>query len=204
MVSVEIYVEGGGQGKHLKSRCREGFREFFRKAGLEGHMPRIKACGSRNDTLDDFRGALRLAGPAEKPLLLVDSEDPVKSNGTPWQHLCNRDGWERPNNAQDNQAHLMVQCMESWFLADVSALAMFFGAGFKSTSIANRDDIENVPKKDVFNQLNSASSASRKGAYDKGRDSFDILARIDPEEVIKRSKFAKRLVNTLKGHLIPT
>ena len=202
MVSVEIYVEGGGQGKHLKSRCREGFREFFRKAGLEGHMPRIKACGSRNDTLDDFRGALRLAGPAEKPLLLVDSEDPVKSNGTPWQHLCNRDGWERPNNAQDNQAHLMVQCMESWFLADVPALESFFGTGFKPP--ARRDDIEHIPKQDVLRNLEIASRNSQKRAYDKGRHSFDILAVTNPEKVTQCSPFAKRLVDTLKIHLIPT
>ena len=148
MVSVEIYVEGGGQGKSLKSRCRNGFSEFFRKAGLEGHMPKIRACGSRNDTLDDFRGAMRQAGPNEIPLLLVDSEDRIEQNKTPWQHLRSRDKWDRPNNAQENQAHLMVQCMESWFLADVSALETFFGAGFKSAAIAKRNDIENISKKD--------------------------------------------------------
>ena len=204
MVSVEIYVEGGGQGKHLKSRCREGFSEFLRKTGLEGHMPKIKACGSRNNAWDDFCGALRQASPGKLPLLLVDSEDPVRAHDTPWQHLRSRDNWKRPDNAEDDQAHLMVQCMESWFFADVSALETFFGTGFRRASLGRRDDIEDIPKKDVFNQLNSASSNSRKDAYDKSLHSFDILGQIDPAQVTQRSPFARQLIDTLKAHLIPT
>ena len=202
MVSVEIYVEGGGQGKHLKSRCREGFSEFFRKAGLEGHMPRTKACGSRNNTLDSFCGALRNTSSGKIPLLLVDSEAPVHASDTPWHHLNSRDGWERPDGAQDEQAHLMVQCMEAWFLADVSALGTFFGPGFRQP--ANRFEIEKIRKQDVYSSLRAASRDSKKGAYDKGRHSFDILTQIDPAKVLQGSRFAKRLVETLKGHLIPT
>ena len=55
----------------------------------------------------------------------------------------------------------MVQCMEAWFLADVSALENFFGAGFKAASLAKRDDIEEIPKLDVFVQLESASRDSK-------------------------------------------
>ena len=203
MVTVTVYVEGGGQGKYLKSKCRQGFREFFEKAGLAGHMPRIMSCGSRNDTLKDFRVALGEEYSDDIPLMLVDSEAPVQMNGTSWQHLSARDCWERPKGAQDEQGHLMVQCMEAWFLADVSALENFFGAGFKAASLAKRDDIEKIPKRDVFVQLKSASRDSKKRAYDKGRHSFDLLAQIDPEKVISRSPFARQLVETLKEHLLP-
>ena len=203
MVSVKVYVEGGGQGK-LRSDCREGFSKFFEKSGLEGHMPSVIACGSRDDTLKRIRIASSGVNSEEISLLLVDSEAPVQPNRTTWQHLSSRDKWERPNNAQEKQAHLMVQCMESWFMADVSTLETFFGAGFISASLPKRDDIENIPKQDVFKQLISASRASKKGAYHKGRHSFDILAQINPAQVIQRSKFANRLVDTLKEHLIPT
>ncbi len=98
----------------------------------------------------------------------------------------------------------MVQCMESWFLADVSALESFFGAGFRRASLSRRDDIEEIPKGDVFNQLYSASRGSKKGAYDKSLHSFDILGQINPSQVTERSWFAKRLLETLKFHLIPT
>lgn len=201
MVKVTVYVEGGSPGK-VESKCRSGFHEFFKKAGLEGHMPKIVACGGRDKTLQKFRVALQQADPDHIPLLLVDSEGPVRSHMKSWQHLSSRDGWERPKGAQDEQGHLMVQCMESWFLADVPALEIFFGAGFRSNTLANRNDIENIPKKDVFAQLEAASRDSRKGRYRKGSHSFSLLKQIDPTKVIQRSPFAKRLVDTLKAHLI--
>ena len=167
-------------------------------------MPKVIACGSRNYALKKFCTALSQANSEEIPLLLVDSEDPVRPNHTPWQHLSSRDDWRRPVGVQDEQAHLMVQCMESWFLADVSELESFFKRGSRTTSLAERNDIEQISKEDVLNQLKAASRGSTKGAYRKGRHSFDILGQIDPEKVIQHSRFAKRLVETLKGHLIPT
>ena len=64
--------------------------------------------------------------------LLVDSEEPVSvgdwSNYTSeaWDHLNARDGWERPRDAQDDQAHLMATSMETWIIADRIALRRFF------------------------------------------------------------------------------
>ena len=200
---VKVYVEGGSPGK-LENECRRGFSEFFKRAGLEGHMPRVIACGGRNRAWDRFCAALRLGEPETISLLLVDSEARVLSERRPLQHLRSRDCWVRPEGARDEQVHLMVQCMESWFLADVSALESFFGAGFRLASLPQRFDIENIPKRDVFSQLHSASRDSRRGAYDKGSHSFDILAQIDPEKVVQRSSFARQLVDTLKGLLIPT
>ena len=100
--------------------------------------------------------------------------------------------------------HLMVQCMESWFLADVSTLITYFGPGFRSAAIPQRNDIERVPKDDVFKQLESASRRSKKRAYRKGSHSFEILGLIDPKKVIERSHFAKRLIDTLKNELLPS
>lgn len=201
MVKVKVYVEGGSKGK-LESKCREGFSEFFIGAGLPKPKFTIIACGPRNKARDRFFSALRSASPDSISLLLVDSEEPVRPSHTPWQHLFSRDQWQRPSGAQEEHAHLMVQCMESWFLADVAELGKYFGSGFRPQSIAKRNDIENIPKVDVLRQLKSASSNSKKSAYDKGRHSFEILSRIDPEKVIRRSPFAKRLVDTLKSHLI--
>ncbi len=98
----------------------------------------------------------------------------------------------------------MVQCMESWFLADVSTLESYFGPGFRPTAIPLRNDIERVPKSDVFKQLESASRGSKKDAYDKGSHSFEILGLVDPEKVIERSPFAKRLIDALKNELLPS
>ena len=201
MVRVTVYVEGGSRGR-LATDCRRGFSEFFSKAGLEGHMPRIVACGSRDDTFKRFCVAMGDMRPAEIPFLLVDSECFVRVKYLPWQHLLTRDNWSRPEDSQEDQAHLMVQCMEAWFLADVESLKSYFGHGFRSAAIPQRNDIENIPKDDILNQLESASRRSKKRVYNKGSHSFEILAQIDPERVIECSWFAERLIDTLKAYLI--
>jgi len=203
MVAVTIYVEGGGEGKAGKTKFREGFRKFIERAGFVGNMPRILASGSRNNALRDFSVAMKEVETGEIPVLLVDSEAHVRLNSTPWQHLQSRDNWNRPKGAQEDQVHLMVQCMESWFLADVSALERFYGPGFRSAAFPRRDDIERIPKDDVLKQLKAASSRSNKRAYRKGSHSHLILALIEPQKVIQRSSFAKRLIDTLKSYLIP-
>ena len=55
MVELYLYVEGGGaEAKLLRTACRRGFSEFLAKAGLKGRMPRIVACGGRQQRLDTF------------------------------------------------------------------------------------------------------------------------------------------------------
>lgn len=51
---VKIYVEGGGNLARLKRKCRQAFSSFFKRAGFKDRMPRIVACGSRNNAYDDF------------------------------------------------------------------------------------------------------------------------------------------------------
>lgn len=182
----------------LKTNCRKGFSTFISKAGLSGRMPKIIACGGRKKTFDKFCTAFGEATDNEFIVLLVDSEGPVAKGSAPWSHLKNRDNWDKPQKATDDNAHLMVQCMESWFLADKNSMAAFFGNGFNSNSLPNRDDIEKIPKDDINSCLKSATvQCVPKGAYHKGRHSFELLARLNPDTVIGLSPHAKRLVDTL-------
>ena len=133
-------------------------------------------------------------------MLLVDSESPVYVPATaaqPWQHLRARDGWERPPRATDEQCHLMVQVMESWFLADREALGAYYGQGFRAGSLPQNPLIEDVGKDDVLNGLEQATRDTSKGRYNKGRDSFDLLARLDPAKVTSASPYAKRFIDAL-------
>ena len=195
-MNIKVFVEGGGETNLLRSKCREGFRKFFSKAGLEGRMPRIVASGSRQDAFDDFRAAVRRAKKDDFIVLLVDSEGPVATGS--WQHLKARDSWNQPSGTTDDQVHLMVQCMEAWFLADKDCLIAYYGNGFKQNALPPRQDIENIAKNDVLNGLKNATASVSKGEYGKGQHSFDILAQIDPDKVVEASPYAKRLVNTLK------
>jgi hypothetical protein len=139
---VKLYVEGGGHAAVLRTACREGFTQFIMKAGLK-KRPRVVACGSRFDAYDSFWTAINNGDDA---MLLIDSEEAVpgdcqqgenKSEWLPWPHLKQRegDGWERPNGNADTDCHLMVQVMESWFLADRDTLKAFFGRGFKERKV---------------------------------------------------------------------
>ena len=199
-MSVAIYVEGGGDSKQLKADCRKGFRKFFENAGLAGRMPRVYPCGSRNKAFDRFQTKLA-ESQAEKSsvLLLVDSEEPVSHGSDPWSHLKMRDGWERPDNADNNNVHLMVQCMESWFLADVDSLEQFFGKGFRRVDLPKNPKIEKVTTDAIASSLKSATRQCKSGPYSKGGHSFRVLAVICPAKVANASPHAKRLMDTVSA-----
>jgi hypothetical protein len=171
MVSVSLYVEGGGDSKRLKNACRRSFGKFIERAGVSMNMLRIEVCGSRGNAYNDFRRAL--AG-KENAMLLVDSEVPVTAQG-PWEHLKAGDNWDRPTGASDGQCHLMVQAMESWFLADRQALGEYYGPGFQSSALPPNPSVEQIPKQDILDGLSRAARSTPKGTYNKGVQSYEIL-----------------------------
>jgi hypothetical protein len=203
---VKLFVEGGGTSNQLKSSCREAFNKFITAAGVN-KRPRVVACGSREDAFDSFCVEVKNGKPA---MLLVDSEALVQkayqdsddsSFWQPWQHLKERpgDGWDKPSSTQDTDCHLMVICMESWFLADRSTLKSFFGQGFHERSLpAENRAIETLPKLEVYESLKKATKPSKKGEYGKGDHSFKLLGTINPTLVIAASPWANRFITTLK------
>lgn len=200
---MKIYVEGGGDAALLKTECRQGFSRFFESAGFKGKMPRVVACGGRNDAFDSFCTAINQG---ECALLLVDSEDPVNvthqqgnpDQWKPWDHLHQRDKWDKPANADDIDCHLMVQCMEAWFIADRQALAEFFGQCFKQNQLPNSaNSIESIAKRQLYTSLANATKGCQKGQYGKGAHSFKLLALINPTSITTASPWANRLVDTL-------
>ena len=196
-MNVKVYVEGGGDRSELRAKCRQGFSAFFRKTELAGQMPRVISCGARKQTYDRFRAALTKATNDDFIVLLVDSERPVMD--APWPHLKNCDNWDKPPGATDDNAHLMVQCMEAWFMADKETLAEFFGTGFNEGGLPARPDVEGIPKDDINSGLRMATRQCQpKGEYHKAQHSFAILGRLNPQKVIKASPYARRLVNTLR------
>lgn len=214
VVTYKLYVEGGGDSKALRTKCRMGFSAFFQKAGLKGIMPCIVACGSREKAYDMFCTAVAEPKSDERALLLVDSEAPVAAKHMigkpeewrPWEHLrCDSgDDWVKPASSRDADCHLMVQVMESWFLADKNTLKDFFGQGFHFNSLPAHTNIEAVSKDAVYQGLKNATrDCKSKCCYKKGDHSFDILIKIAPDAVCGASSWAKRLVTTLQETIAP-
>ena len=190
MVNSKLFVEGGGE--HARE-FRRGLGTFMEKAGAAGKMPRIVICGIRNNAYDRFRTAHENG---EVAMLLVDAEEPVTAVG-PWEHLKGRDNWDRPAGTTNQQCHLMVQVMESWFLADMDALESYYGQRFRRQALPQNPNIEDVSKPDVNYGLDQATRDTQKGRYNKGKHSFEILERLDPAKVVGASPYAKRLIEAI-------
>lgn len=216
MVDVVLYVEGGGDGRLLHDQCRKGFRLFLEGAGLKGRMPRIVACGGREQAYDRFCMKVEEAEKHKNciPILLIDSEcaiDPKYETGDhedwkPWDFLTDNEGkkWNCPSGAKNSQCHFMVQCMESWLLCDIENLKTFFGQGFSEKNLPKAGtNVESIDKQKVYNCIKDATQRSeKKGCYNKGSHSFVLLGTTDYKKVISKSKWADRFIKDLKDLLM--
>ena len=161
-------------------------------------MPKVVRGGSRKQTFDQFAADIVERRPDVIPLLLVDSEAPVRPDHSVWQHLQARDRWDRPVGAGDDDAFLMVQVMETWFLADRDTLRSYFGAQFAENALRQWLELEAVSKQTVLDALQRATARCQK-RYAKGKVSFELLARVDPTRVEAACPHAKALLDRLKS-----
>ena len=137
---------------------------------------------------------------------MVDSEDLVDgANGADnpfgaWRHLADRDKWQRPKAASDDQAQLMVTTMETWLVADPNAVIKHFPS-MNSTKLPDDNNLGSRTKEDILAALEKATSGSNKGEYKKGRDSFDLLAKLNPDELKSKLPHFRRFVESLDARL---
>ena len=198
MVKARLFIEGGGAGKRQSNAFRTAWRDFFQSTGITDNQPAIVRGGSRNQTFDRFLSAARNPTDGEFPILLVDSEASVAHGRPAWEHLLANDGWRRPPNAEGQQAFLMVQAMEAWLLADRQALRNFFGRSFNENGLPRFSNLESIPKDSLEPSLHRAT-ANCNPQYTKGPVSFDILRRVNADNVAARCPHAKALLDFLRS-----
>ena len=173
---------------------RVGFARFLDSIHELARQQRSRlvviACGSRTSAFKDFKTGLK-ANPDALNILLVDSESAV--SGDARDHLrSDIDG------LSEEQAHLMVQTVESWLIADPEKLAEFYGKDFRASALPKHKDVEAVEKKTVLSSLERATEKTSKGKYHKTRHTPDLLERIRPEVVRQRAKHCDRLFTSLE------
>jgi len=196
----KLFVEGGGdRNPSLASECRKAFSRLFEKAGV-AHKPRVIACGGRRRAYDQFTDAIEHG---EKDVwLLVDAEE-IPSVGTdesPWDHVKTRqgDGWTRPGNADDDQLHFMSVCMETWLIADPSALKEVFGPKLDESRIPAPAQLETTDKSMIYKALDTAVRPTKAGMYSKGSHSFRILEKVSPQ-AIRELSWGRRFLDAMKS-----
>ena len=105
-----------------------------------------------------------------------------------------------PAGAGEGNAHLMVQCMEAWLVADPDALAAHFGNGFRNAALPADPNIEQVSKDDLLAGLADAIRGTKARRYDKGRHSFTLLEEVNPARVEQASPHARRFLEAMRAH----
>lgn len=197
MVKIRIYIEGGGDDNNTKRQIRQGFSNFLKELVDIARNKRIRwqiiICGSRHHAFRDFKNALE-SHPDAFNVLLVDSEAAV--NKTPWEHLKDRDKWESLD-VDDTHCHLMVQVMESWFIADIDALKRFYGQGFKENAIPKNPNVEKINKLELESALKIATKDTSKGEYHKIKHGAILLAQVNVTKVRSASPHCDRLFKIL-------
>jgi hypothetical protein len=179
LVSVTIFLEGGGGSQDLRGRCREGFRTLLERCGYAGRRPKLVACGGRGAAFEDFRHALASARKGDLMFLWVDSEEPIVDVEATWEHLKARDGWDRPKGATNEQVLLMTTCMETLIVADRATLADHYGADLQQNALPSLHNLEERNRDDIQKALAHATRNCR-NAYAKGKRSFEVLGKLDP------------------------
>ena len=183
-MSAHLYIEGGGNSKEEKIRCREAFTTLLKNQGFSGRLPRLTACGGRGAAFDDFKTAHTAAKPGHFIGLLIDSEDPLAMSKDPqeqrtWEHLRQRDGWATPNGATNQQVLFMTTCMETWIAADQATLRTHYGQELNENQLPPTDQLESRHRHAVQSALQNATS-NCSNAYRKGKRSYEILAKLNP------------------------
>ena len=191
-----IYIEGAGDSKGLHVRCRQGFRQLLERCGFSGRMPRLVACGGRSAAYGDFKTAHE-SNKAEYVAMLIDSEKPVSNPEETWDHLRNCDRWERPDGADDEQVLFMTTCMETWIVADRDTLRQHYGSSLQESALPSLISLEQGNRQDIQEGLKRATR-NCSNAYQKGKRSFEILGKLEPETMeshLLAFQRAKRILN---------
>lgn len=200
-MSAHLYVEGSNKdSKEAQVRCREGFRKLLEKMELAGRMPRLIACGSRENAFRSFKTAHASRKAGDYVALLVDSEAKVKDRERTWDHLKESDDWDRPDTATDEQALLMTTCMETWIVADRSALRKHYGQRLQESALPPLVGLENREPHQVHDQLTHATRSCA-NAYKKGKRSFEVLEKLDPKALKQHLPGFERIDRILQENL---
>lgn len=184
VVGVRVYFEGD-------VNLRRGFRAFLaspimaaRSRGLQ-----FKLIATGGNSLRDFAVGVK-TNPEFCNILLVDAEAPV--GGQVADNLARLA--HRGVVVGEAHVHLMVEVMESWFLADRPALQQYYGTA-RLDSLPGGERVEDIPKGDVLAGLKQAARTTTKGEYHKTRHAPDLLSMIDASRVTMAAPHARRLLD---------
>jgi len=200
---IKLYVEGGGRGtnKNATIKLQQGFDAFLRELKDAARDKKISfkviPSGSTTDTFEEFIFSVENS-PQSFNLLLVDSDEAIADGETARDFLQRKYKKWKLQKIEVEQCHLMVQVMESWFIADVEALKDFYGQNFRESAIPkHQNNVETIEKATVENSLKKATAKTKKGEYQKIGHGAKILEKINPRKVRDAAPHCEKLFDSI-------
>ncbi len=197
-MEIKLYVEGGGKGSHKRAtiKLQQGFNAFFAELKESAQSKKISfkiiPAGNTQSTYDDFIFSVKNS-PQSFNLLLVDSDSATDENESAHAFLQKKYKKWKLKTVKDEQCHLMVQIMESWFIADIDALKEFYGHGFSESAIPKNKNVEAIGKDKIESSLKTATAKTQKKEYHKIEHGSKLLEFIKPQKVREAALHCERL-----------
>ena len=101
----------------------------------------------------------------------------------------------------DRQCFLMMECMETWVIADKDTIAKYYGANFLMNALPKNANLESVPKLTVADALKRATKPTQKGEYKKVAHGFAIIERANVDVVRAALPECERLFRELEARI---
>jgi hypothetical protein len=144
------------------------------------------------------RGGSRTANRFSKPLpqqsgalriLIIDSEKEVADVTKPWHEIKE----ERPAWADDRNCYLMVQCLETWLLADWATLRAHYDSRskpcFQAGKVKSWPNLEKVSRKTVQKALEDATAGCGKPYHHA--DGNLLIAKVQRNSLMNLSSVSR-------------
>ncbi len=187
-MKIVVFVEGtaGDRGA-----LRRTFQEFFTRAGIPDGTIEIRPTGDGPRTHKAFERYCNGSNSAQSAFLLIDSEREKAQNTANWRFAQENSNLQKPTSASEESLGLMVQCMETWFLADRDSAIAYFRLPGDGRPLPRHANPESVPKLEVLSAFDSASRRVRNRRYQKGDDALALLAMAQPTKIAAKCPHAR-------------
>ena len=197
--SVLVYIEGEGGGgtvakhKHNDGEFRKAWKQFLQplaeRATSKG-ISKFQCIPGRGGATTEKQFANPLAGNAHAlRILLIDSEGPVTDVSKPWEAIK----LKRPEWAGDKDCYLMVQCLETWLLADRAGLQSHYNSPgkpcFREKKLKAWQDLESIAKKTLQAALEDATADC--GKPYAHADGNLLIGKVDLQKLKELSSVAR-------------
>lgn len=196
--SILVYIEGEGGGgtvskhAHRDGEFRQAWKTFLQPLADQAENQGIYSFRcipglGGSSTTDRFAHPLPQQSGALR-ILIIDSEIEVPDVTKPWNVKSGKPDW-----AGDQNCYLMVQCLETWLLADPRTLEEHYNSRnkpcFRASKLKAWPNLEKIPRKTVQKVLEDATADCGK-PYGHA-DGNLIIAKVQRDTLKKLSSVAR-------------